>query len=388
MNKLAPGLAGLVVLLSQSPAALALSSGWTPALNQLVPSISSNSSKPSELPANSATQTVQPSVQRNVQPSVSSTANDSSTRPSTDLVDAQPTDPAVARATPIAPAPAASVTSGIQPIPSNLGLEFDLSHPEQTNPASGNPRQNTAPAILPAPRQPAQIENARVEEARGGDFTLHDLFQGSSDSLVAIAVGNAEGTRRADGGRNKGFYGHTDPGNGVWNLGTFSYQHGAASAEEADAKQLDRLMQQAQVMQEKAAQKGLRMTLEEALNGIDLVNQAPKAVLDTVGYVDWLAEAYARGLNGADAILWARVQSFFDPTTQRWNAPGLGNTPERITHDQQRRMQAIASAIDAQSYHISADARLRPQPVGFHLPSWNLASRIVHKLAALFAFKA
>lgn len=203
---------------------------------------------------------------------------------------------------------------------------------------------------------------------------------------MAVTVGNAEGTRTPDGKSTDGFYGHSDPGNGVWNLGTFSYQHGAASPQEADAKQLKRLKKQAQIIQEKAAARGMKLTLEETLNAIDLANQAPKAVLDTDGYIEWLAEAHRMGKQGADAILWARVQSFFDPQTQRWNAPGLGNTPERITRDQQRRMLAIARALEAQDYQIAADARLRPQPVSFRLPKWNFASRVVDQIATLFNF--
>jgi hypothetical protein len=183
---------------------------------------------------------------------------------------------------------------------------------------------------------------------------------------VAIVVGNAEGTRSPDGQPNPAFYGHSDPGNGVWNLGTFSYQHGASSPEEADAKQLARLQKQAKVMQEKAAAKGLKLTLEEALNGIDLANQAPKAVLEAEGYIDWLAKAHAQGLQGLDAILWARVQSFINPNTQQWDAPGLGNTEAQIRHDQQRRMQAITNAINAQDYEISRNAKLKP--IGFRIP--------------------
>ncbi|WAL61534.1 hypothetical protein [Thermocoleostomius sinensis] len=225
---------------------------------------------------------------------------------------------------------------------SSPGLDFSLSpHP------SSLPQATVAPSpVLPQPVPPSP-ETTPKDNALDGlsKGELEKLFAGESDSLVAIAVGSAEGTRSPDGGKNPAYRGHVDPGNGVWNLGSFSYQHGANSPEEADAKQLARLRAQAKTIFDKASAKGLDLTLEEKLNGIDLANQAPKAALDEWGYIDRLAEAYARGLTGSDAILWARVQSFINPRTQTWDAPGLGNSQERITRDQERRMFAIADAI-------------------------------------------
>jgi hypothetical protein len=290
-----------------------------------------------------------------------------------------------------APLATSSRPFGATPIQSQLGVEFGLSNsaqplpmPEQVPVAPVQSVQANPPlqSGSVAPSNPVvEVQSPPVQKPldqkpldqkppvqNSPEFTLKDLFAGDSDSMVAVTVGNAEGTRQPNGQPNKAFYGHTDPGNGVWNLGTFSFQHGAESPEAADVKQLNRLKRQAQVMQEKAADHGLKLTLEETLNGIDLANQAPQAVIDVQGYTDWLAKAHAQGLNGADAILWARVHSFIDPATQQWNAPGLGNTRERITHDQQRRMDAIASVLDAQDYAISPDARLRPQPIVFRIP--------------------
>ncbi|MFQ3618379.1 MAG: hypothetical protein SNJ57_15830 [Cyanobacteriota bacterium] len=173
---------------------------------------------------------------------------------------------------------------------------------------------------------------------------LESLFSGGSDSLVARTVGSAEGTRTPTGDRTSAYNGHTDPGNGVHNLGTFSYQHGASSPEEADKKQLERLRQQTETLQKKAKDLGLELTQAELLNGIDLANQAPQAALDRGGYVERLAEAKQQGKFGDEAILWARTQSFIDPDTQQWNAPGLGNNADSIERDQQRRMEAIAAA--------------------------------------------
>lgn len=237
---------------------------------------------------------------------------------------------------------ASSSTRSIEPSAATQPLELDFALPSSS--------ERTAAVAPVPPPLPAKPEHALTPPKSSNENTpgsLDVLFAGESESLVAIAVGSAEGTRTPDGGRNPAYHGHVDPGNGVWNLGSFSYQHGASSPEEADAKQLARLRSQAETILQKAVTKGLDLTLEAKLNGIDLANQAPKAALDQQGYIDWLAEAYQQGLSGSDAILRARVQSFRDPYTQTWDAPGLGNSEERITHDQERRMLQIAKAISA-----------------------------------------
>jgi hypothetical protein len=162
---------------------------------------------------------------------------------------------------------------------------------------------------------------------------------------VARAVGSAEGTRRPDGSKNSAYYGHRDPGNAKWNLGSFSYQHAARSPEDADQRQLNRLQTQDQMLQQKAAAQGLQLTLEERMNGLDLANQAPLAALDRGGYIDRLKEARDRGLRGNEAILVARVNSYREPTTNLWDAPGLGNNEADIRHDQARRMDAVGDAL-------------------------------------------
>ncbi len=211
------------------------------------------------------------------------------------------------------------------------------------------PDSESAPDPDPEPA-PAPAPAASLVAAGAGPTSTFDqdaIFQGGSESLVARVVGSAEGTRTAEGHRTPGFYGHVDPGNGVWNLGTFSYQHGASSPEEADRRQLQRLKNQTRTLEQRASTIGLTLNLPELLNGIDLANQAPAAALGRQGYLDWLAEAHSLGMAGDEAILWARTRAFLDPDTQRWNAPGLGNTVAGISRDQERRMVAIERALVA-----------------------------------------
>ena len=185
------------------------------------------------------------------------------------------------------------------------------------------------------------------------------IYEGGSNSLVARTVGSAEGTRKSNGERTKAYYGHVDPGNGVWNLGTFSYQHEASSPEEADEKQLMRLQRQEHQLKEKAALWKVPLSIEVRLNGLDLANQAPLAALDEGGYIERLAEAYASGKSGEAAIVWARTQAYFDPNKQAWDAPGLGNNRYSIQRDQERRIAAINSALQRyQDEHVGTIGNL------------------------------
>ena len=190
-----------------------------------------------------------------------------------------------------------------------------------------------------------------VDRLHSPPHTEQTLFVGGSDSLVARTVGHAEGTRTPDGRKTRAYYGHTDPGNGVWNLGSFSFQHcrdvryHCATPEEADDRQLRRLQAQHVVLLQRAAAAKLQMTLVEQLNGIDLANQAPLAALSDQGYVDRLSQAKHKGFNGQNAILEARVWSYWSPQKKRWDAPGLGNVEPSIRHDQERRLLAIARAM-------------------------------------------
>lgn len=173
-----------------------------------------------------------------------------------------------------------------------------------------------------------------------------------SDELITRGVGHAEGTRTADGLKTRAYYGHSDPGNAVWNLGSFSFQHcreakyNCSTPEEADKWQLDRLKRQSAVLLEKAKRLKLKLSLEEMLNAIDLANQAPLAALDDGGFIERLAQAKALKKKGADAILWARAESYRNPRTQQLEAPGLGNTIANVRHDQNRRMAAIQRAME------------------------------------------
>ena len=234
----------------------------------------------------------------------------------------------------------------------NIGVQFlkdDVQMPSE--------QQDEQAAELPAGILPEATNIKSPDKVNSADLaanigdrssSLDDwIFEGGSGSLVAHAVGSAEGTRQWNGERTRAYYGHTDPGNGVWNLGTFSYQHEASSPEDADDRQIKRLKAQGFELEDQATQQGIKLSLPEKLNGLDLANQAPLAALGKGGYIERLAQAHRLKLQGEEAISWARTQAYRDPDTQSWNAPGLGNNIYSISRDQERRMSAIDRALRA-----------------------------------------
>lgn len=229
----------------------------------------------------------------------------------------------------------------------SVALKFDIIQSAQaTDRATTNPTKPVALTFLvETPAKPDQSSGLnQITSHSNQTYPDSDLFGGGVNSLVSKAVGSAEGTRTPTGGYTSAYYGHVDPGNGVWNLGSFSYQHGAASPEEADNKQLKRLQRQMIELRRQAKKNSFSLSLLEELNGIDLANQAPLAALDR-GYIDWLSVAKQQSMDSQSQIVWARTKAFLDPDTGYWDAPGLGNHWDAIYRDQQRRYDAIARAL-------------------------------------------
>ena len=227
-------------------------------------------------------------------------------------------------------------------------LEFKITQRVQPSaPIYATPKPSNPVALNFAPRNkatPVTLTLVAHQPELPTSQTFQDLFAGDSMSLIAKTVGSAEGTRTPIGGYTSAYYGHVDPGNGVWNLGSFSYQHGASSPKQADRKQLNRLQQQALELRQQAQAKSITLSLLEELNGIDLANQAPLAALDR-GYIHWLYAAKQQSMGIPERIVWARTKAFIDPDTGYWDAPGLGNHWDTIYRDQLRRYDAIERAL-------------------------------------------
>ena len=176
-------------------------------------------------------------------------------------------------------------------------------------------------------------------------LSTENLFA-TPNSLGAIAIGVAEGTRTLSGGYTNLYFGHTDPGNFKHNLGTFAYQHGADTPEEADRKQLQRLKPWITQLEEEAQTVGIHLGTFELVAGVDLMNQSPLAGKD---YIQHLKTCRKLQSDHKEALLCARVRSFVNPTTGELEADGLGSYRTAVRKDQKRRLDAIENVLNSKN---------------------------------------
>lgn len=163
------------------------------------------------------------------------------------------------------------------------------------------------------------------------------------DSLGAIAIGVAEGTRTPEGGKTTIWQQHTDPGNSAKNRGTFSWQLEAISVADAEQRGLHRVRQEAipHLLQD-AEKNGVSLNLELLVQGADLWNQSPQA---GGAFVENLQRCQQREAQALAAVLCARVESYINPSTGEVEAAGFANDPKVLRNDQWRRMQAIQQTL-------------------------------------------
>ncbi|MBW4483000.1 MAG: peptidoglycan-binding protein [Tildeniella torsiva UHER 1998/13D] len=229
------------------------------------------------------------------------------------------------------------------------------------------PETSVSVASTAAPANVADVVQA-ITPTLGGDDLLDKLFEGGENSFMTIAIGSAEGTRRPDGSKTKYYREHTDPGNQVRNIGSFSFQHhgNAMSPAEADEAQLKRLLGQLDIVLADAEKMGLELSLEEVANLADLLNQSPwaggviasgsRSKAGGKGFVDHLYEAKTQlGKTGRAAIEHARVEAYKNSETGAFWADGLCyqgecNTWRAVHADQTRRMNEVEAAIKASQY--------------------------------------
>jgi hypothetical protein len=154
-----------------------------------------------------------------------------------------------------------------------------------------------------------------------------------TDKELQEAIGRAEGTRDRDGNPTAAYQGHTDPGNGKRNQGSFSYQHGAPTPEEADRRWLQVLREAEQRYQDQA----------RAKYGHPLSRAALVAILD----------AHTQSPDAATRLL--KHLPTHDPTPEQLIAArtaalqesraAIGGPPMNVKADQARRIEAALDAI-------------------------------------------
>lgn len=211
--------------------------------------------------------------------------------------------------------------------------------------------QNAAQALKPV------INAAALNQISSIQNLVAQWGEGSSieDSLAARVVGSAEGTRTPEGGKTSTYEGHTDPGNGVHNRGSFSYQFGNEenlSPEESSKRQWAKIVGHMKVVQEQAAQFGITLTPWEIANAIDVANQAPLCITEKGGYVERLIEARKKNLGDEyKTVLYARIWAFWDDSKGGFDAGGLRayddiSKEESVRRDQDRRMNMMKKALE------------------------------------------
>ena len=174
-----------------------------------------------------------------------------------------------------------------------------------------------------------------------------------SDRTLVCSIGAAEGTRDKNCDPTAAYSGHIDPGNGADNIGSFSYQHGAASPEDADRVQLTRLRQAEQDLQGQSQSKFGQPLSKPALGAaLDLWNQSPRA---GESFVDNLPSAKP----STTQIIAARSRSYVDPSTGQLDAPGLGNNSAQVAADQSRRTDAVLHQLERSQKLTQQQRRLK-----------------------------
>jgi hypothetical protein len=176
----------------------------------------------------------------------------------------------------------------------------------------------------------------------------------TSDSVGTVALGAAEGTRTRHGHKTPLWKQHIDPGNGAINKGTFSWQLGAKSAEEADHKGLSRIQTEAipQLIQA-AVQERVGFDMETLVQGADLWNQSPDA---GASFVQNLKQCLRQNhASNTELLLCARSQSFYNPTTGELEASGFDGDPDWLEADQARRIAAIQEVLQTHQEQLLAE---------------------------------
>jgi hypothetical protein len=176
------------------------------------------------------------------------------------------------------------------------------------------------------------------------------MLSGGTNSLIAIAVGTAEGTRSPDGRFTAAYYGHTDPGNGARNQGSFSYQGQANSPQEADVKQIEKFKTVLLSAYLKALgdRTDINLKTHRQLWAIacDCFTQSEVATIGEKGFLELAKEGFEeRFVQLYQEIRRWRYLSYFDPVTGRLDAPGFNNELPRLRRDQERRTEAVLRAI-------------------------------------------
>ncbi|HEX8703749.1 MAG TPA: peptidoglycan-binding domain-containing protein [Myxococcaceae bacterium] len=214
------------------------------------------------------------------------------------------------------------------------------------------------PADIAGPTTVNALKKAIASRASGSDFGAQLRSGNLSQTPIYLAIGLAEGTINKNGSPNQAWYSHGDPGNGKLNKGFGSYQvyqdpRGASlTPEQADRIQANRLAEQwpkiDQTLQKAGIPAGPVRDLVAA-NALDAWNQAPATHGGTYGLLNpqrlaELKKDLASGKNPTEAIVEWRANGY-RTDSGNLDAPGLGNSWNRVVADQRRRAEAVGEGL-------------------------------------------
>lgn len=278
------------------------------------------------------------------------------------------------------PKPAAVVPKAVKPSKSQETVAKDSKVKNATTPtpksSPNKPSQlQTVSAKKPA-QQPAVTPKLDSSFNLNQSIIRHSQLFASPVSLGMLAIGTAEGNYRVFTEnetlyveQTSLYFGHTDPGNLSWgervtNYGPCSDQgRSGGNIELAEQMCSQRALDRLSTNLRDLYNAGIHpdRSLEAVLNTADLYNQA--SPVHSRRFPQALAIAQQGGLNGLEAIAWARTASFYlnsndelDLDTGRNRASGLLGICSRerrgltewdcVYMDQMRRTKAIASVLD------------------------------------------
>lgn len=158
-----------------------------------------------------------------------------------------------------------------------------------------------------------------------------------TDDVLRRAIGRAEGTRDINGNPTDAYHGHDDPlQNGrCKNQGSFSYQHCAASPEEADRKWLAVLRERAipRIQSQSEARFGEPLSSAALVVALDGYTQSPDAGLR---FVQFLATYDPT----PEQLIEARIAAL------EASRAALGGRPMNVRADQRRRVMAALGQLE------------------------------------------
>lgn len=175
------------------------------------------------------------------------------------------------------------------------------------------------------------------------------MLEGGGNSQIAKLVGMAEGNRTADGSKTKNYYGHVDPNNGAYNIGSFSAQgsYNTGNAETSDQRVIDQLLRpNIQKLYESASKNQVAVTPKLMMNYIDLLNQAPDAATgwsNGAGFLGNIASVRGRE-NDDEALKTLRAEGF---RNKQGRLETTFDSLESLRYDQGRRQGEINTALGA-----------------------------------------